>query len=251
MGIHTTPVYLLAAMSTSSTAPTVEKGERRRLVKPRPAGMRPVKHKNQLPVHHLIHVPKRIFVPPKPDGGVGSVRSFSSTPLRDIKLNDVLAGKYLAPLTMRDFEGYLVYRECSAENLYFILWLREYEKQYKRGRSSDEKPGQPLDHVIAAVDNSSDPAVFDEAKAVIMDSLAHSLSTYTKSVTANAGPRRLVFCFCLGLSIFLLGLIPPFVGIFGDYARGYRVIGLPFICFGAAVMAMAVQRICGVIWLLG
>jgi len=37
----------------------------------------------------------------------------------------------------------------------------------------------------------------------------------------------------------------------GDYARGYRVIGLPFICFGAAVMAMAVQRICGVIWLLG
>merc|ERR1711939_1216824 len=281
MGSHTTAVYLLAAMSTSSTAPTVEKGERRRLVKPRPAGMRPVKHKNQLPVHHLIHVPKRIFVPPKPDGGVGSVRSFSSTPLRDIKLNDVLAGKYLAPLTMRDFEGYLVYRECSAENLYFILWLREYEKQYKRGRSSDEKPGQPLDHVnalldrgvsaffkpdaplelnlrqdqrdrvLAAVDNSSDPAVFDEAKAVIMDSLAHSLSTYTKSVTANAGPRRLVFCFCLGLSIFLLGLIPPFVGIFGDYARGYRVIGLPFICFGAAVMAMAVQRICGVIWLLG
>merc|ERR1711939_669701 len=152
MGSHTTAVYLLAAMSTSSTAPTVEKGERRRLVKPRPAGMRPVKHKNQLPVHHLIHVPKRIFVPPKPDGGVGSVRSFSSTPLRDIKLNDVLAGKYLAPLTMRDFEGYLVYRECSAENLYFILWLREYEKQYKRGRSSDEKPGQPLDHVNALLD---------------------------------------------------------------------------------------------------
>jgi len=60
-----------------------------------------------------------------------------------------------------------------------------------------------------------------------------------------------VFCFCLGLSVFLLGLIPPFVAIFGNHARAYRVIGLPFIWFGVAVQVMAIKRICGVIWLLG
>lgn len=37
----------------------------------------------------------------------------------------------------------------------------------------------------------------------------------------------------------------------GGYARGVRAAGLFFIWFGSAVMYMAVNRICGVIWLLG
>lgn len=36
-----------------------------------------------------------------------------------------------------------------------------------------------------------------------------------------------------------------------NHARGYRVIGLPFILLGVAIMVMALNRICAVIWLLG
>ena len=69
---------------------------------PAPAGLRPLKAKNQLPVLNLIYVPKRIFIPPKPT--VGSVRSFKSTPLSEVRLSDVVQNKHLAPLSLKDFE---------------------------------------------------------------------------------------------------------------------------------------------------
>lgn len=57
-------------------------------------------------------------------------------------------------------------------------------------------------------------------------------------------------CFLLGLSVFLLGLVPVLVAILTDHARGYRAIGLPFFLLGASISAMALQKICAVIWLL-
>ncbi|GAA5844282.1 hypothetical protein JCM11251_003751 [Rhodosporidiobolus azoricus] len=267
--------------------------------KPVPASSRPVKQPNQLPVLNLIKVPFRIFMPPKATGMVGSVRSLKSTPLNDVRLADVIANKHLSPLSLKDFEGYLVFKEYSAENLYFILWLNEYEKEYnaymadpsvqkqqpqaslntdpsaprtashlpeylaeslRRGLDVFFAPDGPLelnlpratrDKILVEAGNSGNPKDFAEARDIIEHSLNQSLAKHAKASVANAGPRRLVFCFCLGLSVFLLGLIPPFVAIFGGYARAWRVIGLPFTWFGTAVMAMAVQRICGVIWLLG
>ncbi|KAM0754049.1 Proteophosphoglycan ppg4 [Meredithblackwellia eburnea MCA 4105] len=282
----------------STLAPSTigaKKGNRLRKPLPTPAGLRPQKAKYQLPVWNLIYVPKRIFVPPKPS--VGSVRSFKSTLLSEVRLDDVLANKHLAPLSLKDFEGHLVYREHSAENLYFILWLREYTNEYnefvkekgaptftptdntdpnatrtathlpeylaqslRRGLDAFFAPNGPLELNLSAntraktlveAGNSGNPADFEEAKAVVEDSLTHSLAVHCRNSIANAGPRRLVFCFCLGLTIFLASLIPFFVAIFGHHARAWRAIGLPFMAFGAAVMFMAVAKICGVIWLLG
>lgn len=109
----------LAPPSSISKGQTGAKGLQ--VPKSLPAGSRPVKHKNQLPVLNLVKVPLRILSPPKATGMVGSVRSLKSTPLNDVRLNDVIANKHLSPLSLKDFEGYLVFKEYSAENLYFIL----------------------------------------------------------------------------------------------------------------------------------
>ncbi|KAL8290488.1 hypothetical protein RQP46_002746 [Phenoliferia psychrophenolica] len=284
-----------ASPTTNATSP--KKPNKLQRPPPAPAGLRPLKAKNQLPVLNLIYVPKRIFVPPKLT--VGSVRSFKSTPLAEVRLEDVVANKHLAPLSLKDFEGHLVFREHSAENLYFLLWILEYTKEYnaymadssipkvqpsinentdpnatrtathlpeyltvslERGLSCFFAPNGPLElnlssttrgRTLVAAGNSGDPADFAEAKTIVEASLGHSLARHCKASVANAGSIRLMFCFGLGLSIFLASLVPAFVGIFGHHARAWRAIGLPFMDFGAAVMAMAIQRICGVIWLLG
>lgn len=69
----------------------------------------------------LLDVPRRLFRPPKPDAlrqRVGRVRRFTLTPVYEVRLEDVLAGKHLPPLALPEFESYLVYTERSPENLY-------------------------------------------------------------------------------------------------------------------------------------
>ncbi|KAI0086516.1 hypothetical protein BDY19DRAFT_347928 [Irpex rosettiformis] len=51
-------------------------------------------------------------------------------PEYDVKLEDVLDRKHLPPLGLKDFEEWLVFVEGTPENLYFILWLREYTTRY-------------------------------------------------------------------------------------------------------------------------
>ncbi|TNY20734.1 Proteophosphoglycan ppg4 [Rhodotorula diobovata] len=292
-----------ASSTGKSSNSSNEKGHRNLQVPaPAPASSRPVKQPNQLPLLNLVKVPLRVLSPPKATGMVGSVRSLKATPLNDVRLADVIANKHLSPLSLKDFEGYLVFKEYSAENLYFILWLNEYEKEYRayladpavakeapavstlepstdplatrtashlpdylaeslrRGLDVFFAPDGPLelnlpratrDKTLVEAGSSGDPRDFSEARDIVEHSLNRSLAQHAKSCVANAGPRRLVFCFCLGLSIFLLGLVPPLVAILTNHTRGYRVIGLPFIAFGTAVMVMALNRICGVIWLLG
>ncbi|KDE03741.1 hypothetical protein MVLG_05810 [Microbotryum lychnidis-dioicae p1A1 Lamole] len=261
-----------------------------------PASSRPAKT-DAFNLKYLLRLPIRIFSPPKASGMIGSVRSLRATPLNDVRLADVIENKHLSPLSLKDFEGYLVFREHAAENLYFILWLNEYEKEWnawqrdptalkeandariidphasrtltqfppllreslERGLDAFFTPDGALELNLSDATRakvlveaqSGNPADFEEARGLILHSLHRSLAAHSKACVANAGPRRLVFCFCLGLSIFLLGMIPPLVGIIGGYARAWRVVGLPFIWFGTAVMVMAVNRICGVIWLLG
>ncbi|BGP53714.1 hypothetical protein JCM8202_003644 [Rhodotorula sphaerocarpa] len=275
------------AVPATSAASGASKEHRNLLTPPpAPASSRPIRHKWTYPVWNLVKVPLRILSPPKATGMVGSVRSLKATPILDVRLADVIANKHLSPLSLKDFEGFLVYKEYSAENLYFILWLNEYEKEYqaymreapekgvdaaahlpeylatslRRGLDTFFAPDAPLelnlpratrDKTLAEAGSSGDPKDFAAAREIVEQSLARSLNKHARSSIANAGPRRLVFCFCLGLTVFLIGLVPPLVAIGTNHARGYRVIGLPFIMLGVAVMVMAVNRICGVIWLLG
>ncbi|KIK69563.1 hypothetical protein GYMLUDRAFT_236073 [Collybiopsis luxurians FD-317 M1] len=76
----------------------------------------------------LLSLPFRICNPPP---AVGKVRSCSVTPIFSVRLEDILDRKHLPPLGLKDFEEWLLYVELSPENLYFILWLREYTVRYR------------------------------------------------------------------------------------------------------------------------
>lgn len=154
----------LLSPTTAAAAAAAAKpaGNKLRRPAPSPAGPR-VKRNHPFPAWNLIKVPIRVLQPPAATGMVGSVRSFSATPLSDVKvrknpqchlfsdlttaydrtlsshfpilacharrsprpfsfqLADVIANKHLSPLSLKDFEGYLVFKEHSAESLYFIL----------------------------------------------------------------------------------------------------------------------------------
>jgi hypothetical protein len=47
-----------------------------------------------------------------------------------VKLDDVLNRKHLPPLGLKDFEEWLLFVEGCPENLYFLLWLKEYAARY-------------------------------------------------------------------------------------------------------------------------
>jgi hypothetical protein len=48
-----------------------------------------------------------------------------------VRLDDVLSRNHLPPIGLKDFEEYLLYVEHAPENLYFILWLKEYTTRYQ------------------------------------------------------------------------------------------------------------------------
>lgn len=90
--------------------------------------------KNNRPSHfpyslkNLQELPRRLLRPPKPTGSqrVGRVRSFRLTPVCSVRLEDVLSGKHLPPLTLYEFESYLVHIERSPENLcVYSTWFSE------------------------------------------------------------------------------------------------------------------------------
>lgn len=82
---------------------------------------------SKLSLKGFLTFPYRICNPPP---SVGKVRSCGVTPFLEVHLDDVLERKHLPPLGLKDFEEYLLYVEQSPENLYFLLWLKEYTTRY-------------------------------------------------------------------------------------------------------------------------
>ncbi|KAF7346220.1 hypothetical protein MSAN_01848900 [Mycena sanguinolenta] len=77
----------------------------------------------------LLSLPSRLCNPPP---AVAKVRSCGVTPVFQVQLDDILERKHLPPLGLKDFEEWLLYCEDAVENLYFILWLKEYTVKYKQ-----------------------------------------------------------------------------------------------------------------------
>lgn len=79
------------------------------------------------PPAHLTPLQYRLCNPPP---AVGKVRSCGVTPILNVRLEDVLARRHLPPIGLKDLEEYLLYVERTPENLYFILWLKDYTARY-------------------------------------------------------------------------------------------------------------------------
>ncbi|KAJ6584895.1 hypothetical protein B0H19DRAFT_400434 [Mycena capillaripes] len=83
----------------------------------------------QLTFKSILSLPFRLCNPPP---AVAKVRSCGVTPVFQVQLDDILERKHLPPLGLKDFEEWLLYCEDAVENLYFILWLKEYTLKYKQ-----------------------------------------------------------------------------------------------------------------------
>ncbi|TCD70513.1 hypothetical protein EIP91_002858 [Steccherinum ochraceum] len=75
----------------------------------------------------ILSLPHRLAHPP---AAKNQVHSWGVIPAFDIRLEDILDRKHLPPLGLKDFEEWLLFVDNVPENLYFILWLREYTSRY-------------------------------------------------------------------------------------------------------------------------
>ncbi|KAJ7505385.1 hypothetical protein B0H11DRAFT_418910 [Mycena galericulata] len=91
-------------------------------IQPRPTAVK-------LTVKSIVSLPFRLCNPPP---AVAKVRSCGVTPVFKIQLDDILERRHLPPLGLKDFEEWLLYCEDSVENLYFLLWLKEYTVKHKQ-----------------------------------------------------------------------------------------------------------------------
>lgn len=69
------------------------------------------------------------------------------------------------------------------------------------------------DKTLIDAAQSGSPRDFREARDVVEMSLQRSLTAHKKAAMSNAGGRRLALCACMGLAVFLLGLVPALVAI--------------------------------------
>ncbi|OJT15262.1 hypothetical protein TRAPUB_8184 [Trametes pubescens] len=86
----------------------------------------------------LLSLPHRLAHPPPPQP---KAQSWGITPHFHIPLDEILDRKHLPPLGLKDFEEWLLFIDRAPENLYFILWLRDYSARYTIwARQSREQP---------------------------------------------------------------------------------------------------------------
>jgi len=114
----------------------------------------------------------------------GKVRRFTQTPMCQVKLEDVLDGQHLPPLTLNEFEDYLIHVQFAVEKLYFYFWLKDYTSKYAQWQSDlAKKSGRASEHLK----NETDKDIEDDHKYSTMRTLSgktlrHSESNEKKTI---------------------------------------------------------------------
>ncbi|KAF8749762.1 hypothetical protein RHS01_09793 [Rhizoctonia solani] len=182
-------------------------------------------------------------------------------PTLTVTLEDMLKQKHLPPISLKDFEEYLLFEEFGAENLYFLLWLQEYSAKHRawfsRNAVSDPKLAMSFTRAkatffsrqsshelnLAAVQinnffaNTNGqphpvPAAFDPIKADVETSLRESLKKFLRTRICNADSKRAT---CL----------------FSGERRRKRIPNLSFLWLGMTIFLCSWNGLCLVIYLCG
>ncbi|KDQ16336.1 hypothetical protein BOTBODRAFT_64934 [Botryobasidium botryosum FD-172 SS1] len=227
----------------------------------------------------LLSLPRRLLRPPQ---SIGKVRSCHITPYCRVELLQLLNGKYLPPLGLKEFEEYLLFEEQSAENLYFFMWLldytKSYETRYSKSPSSDKvyelrsslsrahatffTAGSRFElnvvpEYYAQVDgfvrssSLTTPDAFNEIREQVESMLTESLNRFVTGCCTNSGRYRGLFGIVVGLAAMSIALAPVLLSILGGESRWVRFAALPCLWFGAMVVIASLHGICVVIYLFG
>ncbi|KAF8324426.1 uncharacterized protein EI90DRAFT_2332073 [Cantharellus anzutake] len=122
----------------------------------------------------LSTFPYRIMNPPDP--GAPRIRSY----------RDILLGKHSPPLSSTDFENFLTYVEADdpqggVQNLYFVLWLNQYAKQYNAWASTLSRTA-----VASSVTNTNRTGRTDRSN----DTMSAGRSHFSSVTESSSRPNR-------------------------------------------------------------
>ncbi|KAF8597517.1 hypothetical protein BDV93DRAFT_610379 [Ceratobasidium sp. AG-I] len=227
----------------------------------------------------LCTLPRRLGSPPSAESK-HQHRSCNIVPIFRVLLEDILDGKHLPPLSLKDFEEYLLFDERSAENLYFTLWLREYTKRHRawfatatttsrslalsftRAKSTFFSHSSPHELNLASVLISNfliaaegqphpPPTGFTQIQHDVEYMLRESLLRFVAARTKNAGRQRVLCALIGGVGTGLLALVPILASILGGKPRALRLAALPLLWMGATIFLSSIHGICFIIYLLG
>ncbi|CAH7675477.1 hypothetical protein PPACK8108_LOCUS10495 [Phakopsora pachyrhizi] len=192
----------------------------------------------------------------------------------EVSFRELLEQKYSPPLSLRDFEEYLLNVEYAPENLSFYLWLRSYEDQYRRWESKNGKveglnlpdelsetfnkaieqyfDGGPLELNISAQAQlelsdslliSSNPSIFKPVRFEVMEMLEQSksrwLAMYSNSICFNRKTTTIIFG-----SILVLAFLSIHLAIyFYTPSKPARLIPVPLLWIGTTMILYSIERI--------
>ncbi|QRW12948.1 regulator of G protein signaling domain protein [Ceratobasidium sp. AG-Ba] len=210
--------------------------------------------------------------PRSADGPVGFV------PTLHVTLEDMLKQKHLPPLSLKDFEEYLLFEEFGAENLYFILWLKEYSAKHRawfaRNGPSDPKLAMSFTRAKATFFNRQSshelnlasaqmnnfitsthgqphppPAVFEPIKNDVEASLRESLKKFLRTRICNADSKRATCVWISGVVTILTAISLILLSVFSNERRRKRIPNLSFLWLGMTIFLCSWNGLCIVIHL--
>ncbi|CAE6413929.1 unnamed protein product [Rhizoctonia solani] len=225
----------------------------------------------------ILEIPGRFARPPS----VKSVGSqWTLVPEMAVSLGDILAMRHLSPLSLKDFEQYLLFEEYGAENLYFLLWLNDYTTRFHAGDSprrlyhsvarakatfflSDSQyelnlAAVRISEFYTLIDSASlgkssapHPDAFAPIRGDVEVMLRTSARRFVRSRTQNASTQRVLCIVFGGLLCMAIALAPLMVSRFPDRNRFIRFGMIPPLWLGFTVFLCSVNGICLILYLLG
>ncbi|KAJ7212179.1 hypothetical protein GGX14DRAFT_622225 [Mycena pura] len=198
----------------------------------------------------LLALPSRLCNPPP---AVAKVRSCGVTPVFQVRLDDILERKHVPPLGLKDFEEWLLYCEDAAENLYFILWLKEYTVRYQQWTFFTPNAAYELNLPSVAfapfhASNGSphpDPVIFAGVALETRKMLDKSLARFVTAQFSNVGNQRALCGMIAGVVCFLIGALIPIVYNFAlGHSRWLRLVSFPGMWLGLTILLAAFNGVC-------
>ncbi|CAE6445952.1 unnamed protein product [Rhizoctonia solani] len=225
----------------------------------------------------LLEIPGRLSHPP-------SIKSIGKqwviVPEMAVSLDDILAMRHLSPLSLKDFEQYLLFEEYGAENLYFLLWLNDYTAQFHSGGSprglyysvarakatffsSDSQyelnlAAVRISEFYTLVDSAPGkspapphPDSFVAIRGDVEVMLRTSARRFVQSRSQNASTQRALCITFGGLLTMAIALAPLMVSRFSEHNRYIRFGMIPPLWLGFTVFLSSVNGVCLVLYLMG
>ncbi|KAG8999064.1 hypothetical protein FRB93_013334 [Tulasnella sp. JGI-2019a] len=225
----------------------------------------------------FANFPNRLFNPPP---APCQVRSWKIAPDFRIELDDILANKHLPPMALKDFEEYLLFTEYTVENLYFMIWLKDYTTAYNANISKyAETPEeqaiaegklsllfsrsfatffQPssnlalnLPHTLTSpfrdfAEHSSHPSpeALHDVHMYVKEMLRESLQRFVRNCYGNVEKNHAWLAYLGGGVLTMVMIAIAIVGIFRGWPRATRLASYPLMILGIAATLASSSGVC-------